>query len=141
VGLGVVTKINAQPLEIDMPRTCGSQVNGKIRPTGAENTSPAGDRLADSEKVREDTLRRGIQADTLRDIVFHGREKSQQAVWLESYVAGLVEDAMHDPAEMTGRDLNTDGEGVDMHEWHSIARRDENTFVTFSTNTLWPARP
>lgn len=139
--MGAVPKINAQLLEIDMPRTGGSQVNGKIESAGAENTSPAGDRLADSEVIREDRPGRGIQANTLWNIVFLGGKKSQQAIRVESYVTGLVEDAMHDPAEMMGRDLNADGKGVHMHAWHSIARRDEKTFVTFSTSTLWPTRP
>ncbi len=132
----MLTQIEVHVLEIDVPRTCESQVNRKIESAGAENTSPAGDRLADSGEVREDRPSRGIQANTLRNIGFLGRKKSQQAVRLESYVAGLAEDAMHGPVEMIGRDLNADGKGVDMHEWHSIARRDEIAFVRLSMNTL-----
>ncbi len=114
------TQIDVQVLEIDVPRACGSQVNGKMWSADTENASPAGNRLADSKKVREDRLRRGIHANTLREILLLGRKKCQQVVRFEPYIAGLVEDTMHGSAEMMNRYLNAHRKGMKMNDRYLI---------------------
>ncbi len=115
-------EIDVQLSKIDVPEMCRPKINSEIEPVGSKDAAPAGDRLSDSEEIQESRLRGGLQANTVRNVAFFGRKKGQQSMWLYTYVAGLAEHTMHDPAEMMGRNLNADRKGVDMHDRHSIAR-------------------
>jgi hypothetical protein len=62
--------IDPQSLEIDVPETCGSQINGQSGPADSENPSAASDRLAHPELIQKGELGGSPQADPLGEVAF-----------------------------------------------------------------------
>lgn len=99
-----------------MPETCGSQVYREFIAVDAEYSSAGSDRLSDSDEGWEDKLRRGIQANAVRNIVLLAQKKGQQLAGFEREVAGPAEHAVHGSAERMGRYLNADRKSLEAHD-------------------------
>jgi hypothetical protein len=106
--LGRPTEIEVQVFEIDVPGSRVPQINGAIRFPDAQYSPSTSHRLSDAEAIKKGELREDVQANAVWTVTLIGREKRQQSVRFQPYVARPAEHAVHGAAETMDRHLDAD---------------------------------